>query len=143
MFNKSRNDKSFLTWFSIFSNRNLFSLPKFNKSLLYNTNIWHQNELFTTLLDFDLSYIYIYFDYHLPPQPSIAKRRKQSCTPNIYIYIYRILDKPPKYRHRKEELININTLKWFFFRDSDISKYKNQFVLINHSNIQSFWFQCD
>ena len=26
----------------------------------------------------------IYFDHHLPLKPSIGKRRKQSCTPNIY-----------------------------------------------------------
>jgi len=30
----------------------------------------------------------IYFDHHLPLKPSIGKRRKQSCIPNIYIYIY-------------------------------------------------------
>jgi len=30
----------------------------------------------------------IYFDHHLPLKPSIGKRRKQSCTPIIYIYIY-------------------------------------------------------
>jgi len=29
---------------------------------------------------------FIYFDHHLLLKPSIGKRRKQSCTPNIYIY---------------------------------------------------------
>jgi len=30
----------------------------------------------------------IYFDHHLPLKPSIGKRRKQSCTPNIRSYVF-------------------------------------------------------
>jgi len=29
----------------------------------------------------------IYFDHHLPLKPSIGKRRKQSCTPNISLRV--------------------------------------------------------
>ena len=34
----------------------------------------------------------IYFDHHLPLKPSIGKRRKQSCTPNISL-IHRVSSK--------------------------------------------------
>jgi len=30
----------------------------------------------------------IYFDHHLLLKPSIGKRRKESCTPNIFFYIF-------------------------------------------------------
>ena len=30
----------------------------------------------------------IYFDHHLPLKPSIGKRRKQNCTPNIKFNIH-------------------------------------------------------